>query len=304
MRVATSTLNAVLLAQSLKVQAEYGQALTQQASGGKSASLSGLGGAAGQTVSLTSDLELSARLVSRAETAQAMIETGYQSLAGIGDLITTALTSVSSALNGTDAALQSVATAAAGWLADTATALNTDYAGSYVFGGAGADTAPVDLDAAGYDPTADADAADTGYYQGNGAAWSLMIDGDTRLDYGVRADAEPLEATLRAFALLAAMDTDTADTDLLTQAFTLLDDAAAELGVMMEELSAQTDSLAALADRVTDFLCVELNNGQMLHDIRLATQFRKPVHFYNRMGGNIPTTAEVTAAALSYFQEG
>lgn len=62
--------------------------------------------------------------------------------------------------------------------------------------------------------------------------------------------------------------------------------------------------LAALADRVTDFLCVELNNGQMLQDIKLATQFRKPVHFFNRMGGNIPTTADLTAVALKYFQEG
>ncbi len=62
--------------------------------------------------------------------------------------------------------------------------------------------------------------------------------------------------------------------------------------------------LFELADRVKSFLCVELNNGQMLQDIKLATQFKKPVHFFNRMGGNIPTTADVTQAALKYFQEG
>ncbi|MFA7332526.1 MAG: 3-methyl-2-oxobutanoate dehydrogenase subunit VorB [Candidatus Delongbacteria bacterium] len=61
--------------------------------------------------------------------------------------------------------------------------------------------------------------------------------------------------------------------------------------------------LAALADRVKSFLCVELNNGQMLQDVKLAIQCRRPVHFYNRMGGNIPTTDEVVQAALSCFKE-
>ncbi len=61
--------------------------------------------------------------------------------------------------------------------------------------------------------------------------------------------------------------------------------------------------MAALADRVKSFLCVELNNGQMLQDVKLAIQCRRPVHFYNRMGGNIPTTDEVVQAALSCFKE-
>lgn len=61
--------------------------------------------------------------------------------------------------------------------------------------------------------------------------------------------------------------------------------------------------LKALAGRVKSFFCVELNNGQMIQDIRLAIECSKPVHFYNRMGGNIPTTAEIREAALKTFQE-
>jgi 2-oxoisovalerate ferredoxin oxidoreductase alpha subunit len=64
-----------------------------------------------------------------------------------------------------------------------------------------------------------------------------------------------------------------------------------------------SEQLKALAPRVKDFLCVELNNGQMIHDVRLAIECSKPVRFYNRMGGNIPTTAEVRDAALKLFQE-
>ena len=61
--------------------------------------------------------------------------------------------------------------------------------------------------------------------------------------------------------------------------------------------------MMALSKRVKSFLCVELNNGQMLHDVRLAIQCAKPVHFFNRMGGNIPTTGEVVQAALKCFKE-
>ncbi len=51
--------------------------------------------------------------------------------------------------------------------------------------------------------------------------------------------------------------------------------------------------LAKLADRVKCFMVVELSNGQMIDDVRLAIECRKPVHFYNRMGGMIPSTAEL-----------
>jgi 2-oxoglutarate ferredoxin oxidoreductase subunit alpha len=43
------------------------------------------------------------------------------------------------------------------------------------------------------------------------------------------------------------------------------------------------------------FLSVEMNLGQMVEDIRLATQERKPIHFYGRQGGNVPSPEEVIA---------
>ncbi len=41
------------------------------------------------------------------------------------------------------------------------------------------------------------------------------------------------------------------------------------------------------------FLCVEMSMGQMVDDLRLTVNGRKPVHFYGRTGGIIPTPAEV-----------
>ncbi|MFP4380739.1 MAG: 3-methyl-2-oxobutanoate dehydrogenase subunit VorB [Candidatus Sumerlaeia bacterium] len=51
--------------------------------------------------------------------------------------------------------------------------------------------------------------------------------------------------------------------------------------------------LLELADRVTCFLDVEINNGQMRDDIRLIAEGRCPVHFMNRLGGFVPSPEDV-----------
>ena len=43
------------------------------------------------------------------------------------------------------------------------------------------------------------------------------------------------------------------------------------------------------------FLAVEMSMGQMVDDVRLATECAKPVHFFGHTGGIIPTPAEVLA---------
>ncbi len=55
------------------------------------------------------------------------------------------------------------------------------------------------------------------------------------------------------------------------------------------------EAISAAADResVKSFFDLELNAGQMVEDVRLAVNGRKPVHFYGRTGGMIPSQAEV-----------
>jgi len=53
----------------------------------------------------------------------------------------------------------------------------------------------------------------------------------------------------------------------------------------------------AAAQHAKSFLCIEMSNGQMIDDLRLAISCSRPVHFLNRMGGNVPSVAEITAHA-------
>lgn len=54
--------------------------------------------------------------------------------------------------------------------------------------------------------------------------------------------------------------------------------------------------LRRLADEVDAILVVEMNAGQMLHDVRAVTRGRLPVSFYGRTGGVVPMPEEVLDA--------
>ena len=54
---------------------------------------------------------------------------------------------------------------------------------------------------------------------------------------------------------------------------------------------------------VKAFVDVEMSLGQMLDDVNLAVAERKPVKFYGRAGGVIPTVSEVEQAAREAYEE-
>jgi pyruvate/2-oxoacid:ferredoxin oxidoreductase alpha subunit len=59
--------------------------------------------------------------------------------------------------------------------------------------------------------------------------------------------------------------------------------------------------LGELCDTSERFLVVELSNGQMVDDVRLAVNGKKDVNFYSRMGGAIPTVEELVDEARKYI---
>jgi 2-oxoisovalerate ferredoxin oxidoreductase alpha subunit len=60
-----------------------------------------------------------------------------------------------------------------------------------------------------------------------------------------------------------------------------------------------SEALARAAANVHKVLVVELSNGQMVEDVRLALNGKVPVDFYGRTGGNVPSVEEIHAEALA-----
>jgi pyruvate/2-oxoacid:ferredoxin oxidoreductase alpha subunit len=58
-----------------------------------------------------------------------------------------------------------------------------------------------------------------------------------------------------------------------------------------------------MANHGIAFLVTEMSNGQLLEDVRLAAEFKVPVYFYNRMGGNVPGTEELMEQIKIRYQQ-
>ena len=54
-----------------------------------------------------------------------------------------------------------------------------------------------------------------------------------------------------------------------------------------------------LAERVKGFMSVEMSAGQMVDDVRLAVNGKRPVGFYGRQGGSVPSAEEALEALKS-----
>jgi pyruvate/2-oxoacid:ferredoxin oxidoreductase alpha subunit len=57
------------------------------------------------------------------------------------------------------------------------------------------------------------------------------------------------------------------------------------------------------AAQVDRFLVVEMSNGQMVDDVRLVLEARRPVAFYGRQGGQVPTPSEIYEILKSTREE-
>jgi 2-oxoglutarate/2-oxoacid ferredoxin oxidoreductase subunit alpha len=64
------------------------------------------------------------------------------------------------------------------------------------------------------------------------------------------------------------------------------------------------EAIAKAAEFADFFLTVEMNAGQMVEDVRLGVNGKKPVYFYGRMGGMIPSPEEVLEKIESHVGVG
>lgn len=61
--------------------------------------------------------------------------------------------------------------------------------------------------------------------------------------------------------------------------------------------------IAELGQRAQKFMVVELSNGQMVDDVKLALNGKKPVYTYQRMGGVVPSPEEIHDQILKIIED-
>ncbi|MBT3980242.1 MAG: 3-methyl-2-oxobutanoate dehydrogenase subunit VorB [Bacteriovoracaceae bacterium] len=61
--------------------------------------------------------------------------------------------------------------------------------------------------------------------------------------------------------------------------------------------------LKQLSEKCRSFAVLELSNGQMVEDVRLTVEGKRPVDFYGRMGGAIPSQEEVIGVFKDFYNK-
>ncbi len=129
-------------------------------------------------------------------------------------------------------------------LQQVAALLNVNQDGRYLFAGSKTDVAPVDLNAAGFNPPATASTADTLYYQGDTQKLSVRSGDNMSLTYGITADDPAIEQLIRALHLAATTTTSPVPDDArLTEGLRIADLVVQDLPPLISRIGSARATL-------------------------------------------------------------
>ena len=133
--------------------------------------------------------------------------------------------------------------------------LNSQLDGRYLFSGSATDTAPVDLNAAGFatPPGVYPTTADTGYYQGNATKLSARLDESFDLSYGVTADATGYEELIRSLRLAADASLAPQDQNRLEESLRVVNEAIQNIPNVTGQIGSTRAAIESIVNKHTDF---------------------------------------------------
>ena len=261
-RIATFANTNMLIQASMNLQAKLTDQQTQESSGVKTTSFSGLKGDAGKLLDLQGQATRLQAESDMATSAAADVQSAYSAVSNITDLTTTIRSQLSAALSNTSATTPLISAAdAQGWLQTLQSELNTEVGGRYVFSGQAVDRPPVDFSNPAYAPAADPTTPDTSYFSGTDTTRRLATTTGTTIDISVSADSSGFEKLARALSMIASAPTDKTE---LGAAYDLATSALTDLGATQATLSNQ----AAALDTVSSDNTVKITTLKNLaHDL-------------------------------------
>lgn len=231
--------------QSTQIQVSTGQAAQRYA---------GIASQSNTLVNLESTDSRAKQYVSNNTQITARLNTMDTAVSQLSDIASQLSTLLVNATNGNNASQLALSQQATGLLNQAAGLLNTKFGDSYLFSGTATDTAPVDLNAAGYAAPGNSypSSADTGYYQGNSTKLVARAADNFDVTYGVTADQPGFEELFRSLQMTATATTSpTVDTARLNEALSVVKQAIADIPTIRSTIGASGNAISAASDEHT-----------------------------------------------------
>src|SRR3569623_1626039 len=210
MRVATFSLSEQMIASALRTQSTMASQQLQESSGEVSPNYGGLGQSSQRVISLQISVTRSQSYIDAATSAGNKSQAMYSAMTSGSNL----LNSFRSTLTAADSASTDAAATqqnAQQMLQEMGSLLNTQYAGSYLFGGGQTTNPPVNVSNASYPAMTSPSTASTSYYKGDDEIMSVRVSDSDTVAYGVTASNPDFEQALRALNLDATNSPLTSD---------------------------------------------------------------------------------------------
>jgi flagellar hook-associated protein 3 FlgL len=228
--------------QTTQIQVSTGQAAQRYA---------GIASQSNTLVNLESTDSRIKQYVSNNTQVTARLNTMDSAMSQLSDIASQLSTLLVNATNGNNASQLALSQQATGLLNQAAGLMNTKFGDSYLFGGTATDTAPVDLNAAGYSAPGNSypSSADTSYYQGNSTKLVARAADNFDVTYGVTADQPGFEELIRSLQLTAtAITSPTVDTARLNEALDVANKAITDLPTIRSSIGASENAISSATD--------------------------------------------------------
>ena len=250
MRIATFALSDQMVAGALRTQATMATMQVQESSGLKSETFAGYGADTRHVVNLQVSVTRAQSHIDAATLADSKVQVMYSAVGSMTDVITQLRTQLSAATTGGSTETTSAISSAQQLLTQMGSLLNTQYDGQYVFGGARASTAPVDLTsfASGAGSTT---TVDTSYYKGDGEIASVRVADDQTVSYGVTADNSAFEQVMRTLKFVANSSSLTSSD--ITKALDLASSALSATTAVQAKLSSAASRIESASAHQSDY---------------------------------------------------
>lgn len=240
-RVATFALSEQMVSAALRTQAKISERQIETASGKVSSDYGGLGATSKKVIDLQVSISQSKSYEDAASSADDRVQAMYSATGSIAELLSSYKSELTGAVSASGTDASTLTSAAAGFMSEMTSLLNTQYGGRYLFAGSRTDTAPVDLSS--YSNTTSATAADTSYYTGDDQLASAKVSDSQYVTYGVTASNPAFEKAMRAFSMIANATSSPIDSTTLSSALDLATSALDAVTGVQTKLSLSASQL-------------------------------------------------------------
>jgi flagellar hook-associated protein 3 FlgL len=299
MRVATFGISEQMIAAALRTQSVMAEQQLAEASGQVSSDFAGYGSSTQQILNLQVSVSRSQSYIDAATQASSKIEVMYSTVNSVADLLTELRTLLTGATNTASTDATSVTQSAQNMLEEMAALLNTQYSGSYLFGGARSNEAPVDIASGTYVAATSPSAADTSYYQGDQETASVRVSDSKTVSYGVTADNTAFEQALRAMNLVA--NNSPLSTDTLNEALELATSAVDAVGVVQSGISNAASSIERASTFQTEYQSFAETLGSSLTSVDVAAVTAQLATYEAQLTASYAAIAKVQGLNLASY---